>query len=94
MTELLERDYCPPKLYIREEVEVGGGYHTLQVSRGPEREWSEPYSKSGSAVYRDRVVLVPYPPSMSDACPKTTDKFEKVTVNTMFGAVKAKEPVQ
>lgn len=56
--------YEPPVLYIREEVELRpGGYHTLNYSyERAERDWSEPYHKSGSATYRDRVVLVPFPP--------------------------------
>lgn len=61
--ELLERDYNPPKLYIFEEVEIGSGYHTLHVSHATqERDWSEPYCKSSHVQYRNRIVLVPYPP--------------------------------
>jgi len=60
---LLKRPYEPPALYILEEVEIGGGYHTLHVSREErERGWSRPYKKSGSAQYRSRIVRVPYPP--------------------------------
>lgn len=60
---LLERPYNPPELFIFEEVELGGGYHTLSAhSRGPESDWSEPYKKSGVARYRSRIVKVPYPP--------------------------------
>ncbi|HEY5022463.1 MAG TPA: hypothetical protein VII30_08260 [Gemmatimonadaceae bacterium] len=61
-SELLERPYAPPSLFIFEEVEIGGGYHTLGVVSGPESEWSEPYEKSSHAQYRYRVVRVPYPP--------------------------------
>lgn len=47
-----------------EEVEVGGGRHTLHVSASRrEHDWSEPYQKSGSASYRNRIVRVPYPPN-------------------------------
>jgi len=62
-SEILERAYRPPKLYIFEEVEIGSGYHTLQVTHiEQERDWSEPYKKSSHVEYRCRVVLVPYPP--------------------------------
>lgn len=60
---LLLRPYEPPKLFIFEEVEIRGGYHTLQTHSGPERGWSETYSKRGSAIYRNRVVKIDYPPT-------------------------------
>ncbi len=61
--ELLEREYDPPKLFIVEEVEIGSGYHSLYItSETKERDWSEPYNKSSHVQYRDRVILVPYPP--------------------------------
>lgn len=59
---LLGRIYSPPELFICEEVELGGGYHTLWVVSGPERDWSEPYQKSSQVRYRRRVVRVEYPP--------------------------------
>jgi hypothetical protein len=62
-SELLERAYEPPALYIFEEVEIGGGYHTLLVASGPEQDWSEPYRKSSNVQYRSRIVRVPYPPA-------------------------------
>ncbi len=63
--ELLEREYNPPDLYIFEEVEIGGGYHTLDSLNGHnvESNWSEPYKKSGFATYRSRVVKVTFPPT-------------------------------
>ena len=61
--KLLECDYNPPKLFIFEEVEIRGGYHTLDVSdSNVESDWSEPYKKNGGAEYRSRVVSVPFPP--------------------------------
>jgi hypothetical protein len=64
MDPLLERPYQPPELFIFEEVEIGGGYHTLHVAhQGPERAWSEPYTKSSQVQYRNRVVKVEYPPT-------------------------------
>ena len=61
--ELLQRPYDPPKLFIFEEVEVGGGYHTLHIAHATEsRDWSEPYKKSGTAEYRSRIVEVLFPP--------------------------------
>lgn len=65
---LLERPYSPPMLFIAEEAEIGGGYHTLWVVQGEtqESDWSEPYKKTSSVQYRRRVVRVPYPPPMLD----------------------------
>jgi len=62
-SELLERPYMPPPLFIREEVELGGGYHSYRVSWEQERDWSEPYTKSSQVRYRNRVVRVPFPPA-------------------------------
>lgn len=63
LKKLLGREYAPPVLLIREEVELGGGYHTLTVTHEKEeRDWSEPYNKSSNVQYRSRVVKVPYPP--------------------------------
>ena len=60
---ILMQKYNPPSLFIFEEVEVGGGYHTLSIcNSGPESDWSEAYKKSGSSFYKSRVVLVPFPP--------------------------------
>lgn len=60
---LLQRPYTPPPLFIFEEVELGGSYHKLHAHRvGPESDWSEPYTKSGTVRYRSRVVRVDYPP--------------------------------
>ncbi|HEY5022462.1 MAG TPA: hypothetical protein VII30_08255 [Gemmatimonadaceae bacterium] len=62
-SKLLERPYAPPALFIFEEVEIGGGYHTLHAcSANAERGWSEPYKKSSVVQYRNRIVRVPYPP--------------------------------
>jgi hypothetical protein len=66
--DLIERPYEPPPLYIREEVEIGGGYHTLAISHiREEQDWSEPYQKSGFTEYRCRIVRVPYPPITATA---------------------------
>lgn len=63
LSKLLGRPYDPPELYIFEEVELGGGYHRMHVTvEHVERDWSEPYTKSGKAQYRNRIVKVPYPP--------------------------------
>lgn len=63
LEDLLERPYEPPPLYIHEEVELGGGYHTLSISHmRVETDWSEPYRKSGFTEYRCRIVRVQYPP--------------------------------
>jgi hypothetical protein len=63
INQLLKRVYDPPKLFIYEEVEIGGGYHTLSIiCHKAERDWSEPYKKSGTATYRNRIVLVTFPP--------------------------------
>ncbi len=63
MEKLLERPYSPPELYIFEEVEIGGGYHTLHISyETKERDWSEPYNKSSNVQYRNRIVKITYPP--------------------------------
>ncbi len=66
--ELLGRPYKPPPLYIFEEVELGSGYHTMHVChhKVEERGWSEPYRKSSSVQYRNRIVLVPYPPEKGE----------------------------
>lgn len=66
-SELLGRPYDPPALFIAEEVELGGGYHTMWVVQGITEEsgWSEPYKKSSEVQYRRRVVRVPYPPTVS-----------------------------
>lgn len=66
IAELLARPYEPPALFIFEEVEIGGGYHTLRVSHlSVEQAWSEPYQKSGTPFYRSRVVRVLFPPETS-----------------------------
>lgn len=63
LEELLERPYAPPKLFIFEEVEIGSGYHTFCIARvDAERDWSPPYKKGSHVQYRNRIVLVPYPP--------------------------------
>ncbi len=68
LEKLLHRPYKPPVLYIFEEVELGGGYHTLSVTQfGPERDWSEPYKKSSQVQYRSRTVKVEYPPPLPAA---------------------------
>lgn len=60
---LLRRPYKPPALFIREEVELGSGYHSLNITHTTEeRGWSEPWKKSSNVEYRDRIVRVPYPP--------------------------------
>lgn len=61
---LLQREYKIPKLFILEEVEIGGGYHSLYISsETKERDWSEPYNKSSDVQYRNRIVFVPWPNS-------------------------------
>lgn len=63
LKQLLRREYTPPALFIFEEVELGGGYHTLNtINETKERDWSEPYCKSSHVKYRNRIVRVPYPP--------------------------------
>lgn len=66
LEQLLERPYKPPELFICEEVELGGGYHTLWSTGGPETDWSDPYQKSSIFQYRRRIVRVPYPPAGSE----------------------------
>ncbi len=47
----------PDSIFIWEEQELGGGYHTRLVAPcGPERDWSPPYKKTGVTFYRNRVV--------------------------------------
>jgi hypothetical protein len=63
LEKLLEREYKPPELFIREEVELGGGYHTLTATHmKQETDWSEPYNKSSRVQYRCRIIKVPFPP--------------------------------
>ncbi len=70
-SELLERPYEAPALFVFEEVELGGGYHTLSTCHADkERDWSEPYKKTSAVQYRNRVVRVPYPPTVSGSNPK------------------------
>lgn len=46
-----------PVLFLWEEKEQDGGYHRFQVGHATaERDWSDPYPKSGVATYRSRVV--------------------------------------
>lgn len=63
-SEFNESNTQAPPLFIFEEIEIGGGYHALSVAINTtkERDWSEPYAKSGGATYRNRIVRVPYPP--------------------------------
>lgn len=75
LDELLERPYSPPPLYVLEEVELGGGYHTLSVCSGPERDWFGPYKKSGCAEYVSRVVKVEYPPKLERPCQKESSSL-------------------
>jgi len=60
---IIDRPYNPPSLFIFEEVELGGGYHTLHIAHArEENDWSKPYKKSGEARYVSRIVRVEYPP--------------------------------
>lgn len=78
-SRLLGRPYAPPVLFIFEEVEIGHGYHSLTVTDGPARGWSEPYRKSGPSEYRSRVMRVPYPP-ISEHLPTTPSPPPSETV--------------
>jgi len=50
----LTRQQC---LFIWEEEEIGGGYHQFIVGHATaERDWDEPYRRTGVAEYRSRVV--------------------------------------
>lgn len=59
------------RLFVFEELEEGGGYHTFAISSEKlARGWSDPYKKSGAASYRNRVVqYVPKDDSAEQAKP-------------------------